>query len=135
VAKKLPAWAFRHVQKCRDAFGIGHAGFHVCVHLKKCIDDNPDVAGEAYTVARYHRACVTLRRDIRPDDTGYETITHELLHAASGAQRRAVDRIVELLPAEQREFAEALWQDGNEETTTQIARALTPMLRLLEKEE
>jgi hypothetical protein len=124
----LPPWLFAHVQKCRDAFGLGHAGFAFHLDQVDVVDSEPGVAGTTVTDARYHRAVVTVRRAIAPDAAGYEIVTHEALHAATGAMRQAVDRIIELVPAELRDHAEELWQDGNEATVTQLARGLTPLL-------
>ena len=127
----LPPWLFAHTQKCRDAFGLGHAGFEFHLDQADTVGDDPGVAGETYTHPRYHRAVVTVRRTLAPDASGYEVVTHEALHAATGAMRQAVDRIIELVPAELRDHAEALWQDGNEATVTQLARGLTPLLRAM----
>jgi len=126
---KGPAWLRTHVRTCRAAFGLDHPGFDFSLILIDQIGDDPDTAGETTTSVRYARAGVTLRRTIRPDAWGYEVVTHELLHAATGAMRQAIDRIIDLVPAAQRRHAEELWMDGNEATITQLARGLTPILR------
>lgn len=129
----LPKWAFQHVQKCRDAFGIGAAGFLFTVARADVVDGEPDTAGSATTSARYQRGGITLRRDLTRSEDSYDLLTHETLHAAMGAQRQALSRIIELVPADLQGHAEELWADGNEATVTQLARALTPCLRAMQR--
>jgi len=124
-----PRWMRRHVKRCRAAFGIAHAGFDLTVVLTDVVDNDPDCVGLTTTSVPYDRAEVTLRRDVVNNPDRYEIITHELLHAATGPQREALDRILDLVPKKHRTHAEELWMTGNEATITRIARALTPLLR------
>ena len=131
---EAPRWMRRHVQKCRAAFGIGDAGFALTLTLADAPNPaNADTVGLTSTSVRYHRGDVMIKRGLRRGDLGYETVTHEMLHAASAMQLHAVTRILELVPEDLRDHAEALWQDGNEATVTQLARALTPVLRAVRR--
>ncbi len=76
-----------------------------------------------------------MRRGIKRDDSGYEVLTHEAVHASMGPLREAVNRIIELVPPELREHAEEIWQDGNERTVTRTARGLTPLIRATERKQ
>src|SRR5690348_12921859 len=115
---KPPKWMFKHVQKCRQAFGIGGDDFEFILKTPDAIEGRSDLAGNVTTSMRYRRAVVAIKRGIEKDDWGYEVVTHEVLHAATGAQRQAVTQIISLLPEDQHEFAEQLWADGNEATVT-----------------
>ena len=133
--RDLPKWAFAHVQKCRQAFGIGYAGFEFVAGVHKTVGGNKAIAGQVWTHNRYERAVLHLKRGFdKGSDDPYEVLTHECLHAAAGAQRAAVDRILDLVPPKLRAHAEELWQEGNEATITRLARALTPVLRSMSDE-
>jgi hypothetical protein len=127
----LPPWLFAHVQKCRDAFGIGGT-WPVSVTLADCIDGDPAVHGCAVTNYQNLHAALTFRRDLDPAADGLITVTHECLHASQGPQFAAIDRILDLVPKRLRKHAAALWQDGNEQTLEAWARALTPLLQAME---
>lgn len=128
---ELPPWLFAHVQKCRDAFGIG-GDWPVCIDLRDEVDGDPDTNGLTTTNHRYMTARVELRRDLDPAADGVKTVTHELLHAAQWQQLGAVWRILDLVPKKLRTHAEDLWRDGNERYIEQLARALTPLLQALD---
>lgn len=130
---KVPRWLFTHTQKCRDAFGIGHEGFNFYLEETDVPGGRPGIAGETYTDPRYHRATVTVQRGMKPTAWNYQVATHEALHAATGEMRQAVNRIIELVPAELRDHAEELWQDGNEAVITRLGASLTPLLRAMER--
>lgn len=127
--RNLPKWAFTHVQKCRAAFGVGAAGFAFYSARCKAPGGSRANLGWGRGEPRYARGQVQIRRDLARDDQGYEVLTHETLHAALGAQGQAVERILELVPKKRRAHALELWRDGNEASVTQLARALTPLLR------
>jgi hypothetical protein len=132
-APKTPPWVFAHVQKCRDAFGIGYAGFEFHLEWADVVDGEAGVAGSTYTDPRYHRARVILRRGLKATDRNYTVVTHEVLHAATGEMRQALDRIIELVPPHLRDHAEELWADGNEAVITRLAVGLTPLLRAMDR--
>jgi hypothetical protein len=59
-----------------------------------------------------------------------------MLHAAMGDLAEAADLIIaQLVPEAQRETALAIWHLGQEQTTTQLARALAPVLQRMQLEE
>lgn len=133
MKRKLPKWAFEHVQKCRHAFGIGYEGFVFYSHRCKAPGGAKTNMGYASASTRYERAVVEIRPDLPHDETGYEILTHETLHAAMGPMGQAVERIIELVPKKQRDHALELWRDGQEATVTRLARGLTPVLRATER--
>jgi hypothetical protein len=125
---EIPVWAFAHIQKCRDAFGVGYEGFAFYSSRCKAPGGSQVNLGWGQGEPRYERGQVQIRRDLAPDAQGYEVLTHETLHAAMGAQGQAVARILDLVPRKQRKHALELWRDGNEATVTRLARGLTPVL-------
>lgn len=138
MAGKLPGWMAEHIQKCRVAFGLNHAGFLLYVYRVKNLSDgdalpNDDqISGDARTEARYRRARVRFAKALSTH-MRYEVVTHELLHAAMGDVQQAADTIIEqLVPEEHRDTALAIWNVGNETTVTQLARALTPLIQAYE---
>lgn len=129
MSRQLPKWLVLHVQKCREAFGIGHAGFECIVRRDKAPGGKVHCLGFTEPEPRYERAVVTIRADVTADDLGYEVLTHELLHAALGAEAQAITSILHLVPKAQRKHALHLWTNGNEAAVTRLARGLTPVLR------
>jgi hypothetical protein len=127
----MPGWALKHMEKCRRAFGFNNDTYQLYPEWVRSIDGN--VQGEAETDHRYQRVTVRLRDDLVKSDTGYEVITHEMLHAGLSAERQAVFRIIDdLVPKKLREHALSLWCDGHEASVTQVARALSPLLQRAE---
>ena len=126
-------WVVAHVQKCRDAFGIGGADFEFHLEWADLVDGEEGVAGATYNDPRYHRARVILRRGLSETDRHYTVVTHEVLHAATGEMRQALNRIIELVPPHLRDHAEELWCDGNEAVVTRLANHLTPLLRAMDR--
>jgi hypothetical protein len=131
--RELRKWQFAYIQKCREAFGVGYAGF--AFYSNRCKKPGGSRANQGWAQGepRYERGQVQIRRDLAPDDAGYEVLTHETLHAALGPQGQAVDRILDLVPKKHRAHALELWRDGNEAAVTRLARGLTPLLRATER--
>jgi hypothetical protein len=134
LTQKLPDWMTAHVQKCRAAFGIDHAGFLLYVHRLKdlsagdALPAGKQVSGDSNTSAHYRSASVRFAKHL-PEHMRYEVVTHELLHAAMGDIAEAADIIIaQFVPDAQRDQALAVWHLGQEQTVTQLARALTPLL-------
>lgn len=124
---KPPRWARRHVKRCLAA--IGAADVPTCLHWRQHVNENTAAIGECTTEPRYHRACIALRNDLKPNAHGYEVVTHEVAHVAGRHRAQAMDRILELIPEGQRDHALALWHDGDEADTTHLARGLAPVIR------
>lgn len=131
--RDLPKWAFKHIQKCRTAFGIGYEGFAFYSHRCKAPGGSKGNMGYAAAETRYERGTVEISPTLQRDDQGYEILTHETLHAAMGPMGQSVERIIELVPKKQRAHALELWRDGQEATVTRLARGLTPLLRATER--
>lgn len=128
---KLPKWARLHMEKCRQAFGFNNDTYLLYPEIHEKLPGG--ALGDATTEHRYQRVTVRLRRDIKKDETGYECITHEMLHAGLSAERQAAHRIInDLVPKRLRKHALSLWVDGHEASVTQVARALSPLLQRME---
>ena len=128
---ELPPWLLAHVQKCRDAFGIG-GEWPITIDLQDVVDGDPTYHGSAAVNYQNLHAALTFRRDLDPADDGYWTVTHECLHAAQHPQYAAIHRILELVPKPLRKHARALWQDGNERYIETMARSLSPLIQAME---
>jgi hypothetical protein len=121
-----PPWVIDHAHKVKRALGLQEFG--VWLEMVDEIDGEPTVAGACKTNYRYLWANIRLRRDIENTAEGREYITHEILHAALFRLDQAVDSIIQLVPKALKEHSRDLWTDGNEQTVSVLARALTPLL-------
>lgn len=92
-------------------------------------EDRPDAGGHCDVDWTYQRATIRLMDTIKPDDEGYEIITHELLHVTQWAQLQAIEQMEGHLKKHDAKLLHALFEAANEQTIQRLTRALTPLFR------
>jgi hypothetical protein len=120
----LPKHLEAYAQDCRKLFGLDEWSISVI------ISETPP---EHQDDSRWHgdvdhdpcslTATIRLHWDAT-DEEQRDTMMHEMLHIALGLLNLANRRVVELLPEELHEHADALFNDALEQTVTRMTRAL-----------
>lgn len=129
LSSDTPAWLRAFVDRTATWLGLDHLTLYYRLKPLGKRARGGGGGGRCRPNWRYNFAQITLDLAITPDAEGYETVTHELLHASLLPEERAVARIIDLVPADLRRHAETLWRDGNEEAVTRLGHHLAPLLR------
>lgn len=123
---QLPEWATAYAQECRVLFGLDRWQITVCGVVAP--GDDLDNKGMAIVNTRYLSARIEIMHTLEPDEMRH-TIMHELLHVAFAPMAQAHFRIEEVIPKKLRRHAEALYNDGLEQTIEGLTRALQQQIK------
>ena len=131
MARKIPEWVGTHANECCKALGIDDSGITMYYRIKKCgKNENGDShMGYCDSVPRYSYAKIQLAPQVTDDDTGYETLTHEHVHAAVGEWMLACNQLIDLLPEGLQKHGRDLYEEAMEKCVTRIGKGLAVYLR------
>lgn len=127
IQMETPEWIIEHGRKCVKLFGLEMWSVSLVFH--DAIDGDSSVGGKLEYNYRYWLAWINLRSDIKPDDEGYQNLTHEYLHLAMSGLSQAIDSIMQLIPKNLKDHCWDLWKDGNEQTVARMDSLIATLLR------
>jgi hypothetical protein len=119
-AMPVPDWVRNMAEIMVDWLNIGH--YETTVRMATF--DDPGMKGRSEINYRMIMAKIEIGSELSNDDDGRTTVAHEFLHIAHTPLYAAVDRLVELLPKDQRTHGRELLSDADEPTVELMARGL-----------
>lgn len=133
---QLPQWALDHVSEVYTLLGLGEWDvYSLAAHRiddrhawNRHTDKDMIVAGLTVTSLDYLSADIYLLADLQPNFTGYNAITHEMLHVLQAPQVHAVQEFIESLPRSKRAWARSRWTTANEQTIERLSRTITTLM-------
>ena len=124
-----PKWLCEFTHRCVDALGLDKWDLYLIMRDRVENEEGCTLDGKADSNPTYMFANVYFPYGIEETNYGYGVVLHELMHVALAQQDNAVQRIIELVPAELQDHANELWRHGNEHDIEMVSRSLATVLR------
>lgn len=118
----VPEWIREYACDVRDLFGLSE--WKLWVKLADAPSGKENTDGSTELNTRYLKATITVRRGLDDDDRIRHVIMHEMAHVLLGHIDQCVNRLIDMVPDEQRAHALELYSDAEEGTIERLTRAL-----------
>lgn len=115
-------WIRDYACDVRDLFGLSE--WRLWLKLADTPSGKEYTDGSTELSTRYLKATITIRRALEDDDRIRHVVMHEMTHVLLGYIDQCVNRLIDMVPDEQREHALELYTDAEEQTIERLTRAL-----------
>lgn len=121
-ADDVPEWIRAYACDVRDLFGLSE--WKLWVELSDTPGGKSHIDGNCNLDTRYLKAVISVRRGLTSKERIQAVVMHEMGHVLLARIDQCMDRLMDMIPDEQRVHAQQLYADAEESTLERLTRAL-----------